>query len=995
MPVYADQSQSFVWVADTRGDANNDLVTTSILTPIVNSILALSVKPKVVIFGGDAAYRGGYDTGVSNLPGFKAVFTDRLTAVGIPSAFAVGNHELYTMHHAPNLADQALSRQEDVQKYFNGTDLLTIQKQNVPGHPELNNLALSFHIGNSRFIIADSFYATTNGPEPAYGINQAQQDWMKGLLANNTAAHTFVLTHVPAWSPETPSANPNMLNTWQTITTSGNANNTNASILFAGHEHLYYRTQHDGTYQVLAGTGGAPMGCEENPPCNYGPVYPDDVYKLKYNYAVTSINGREITVRVFDEFNSSVDQFYFFDSSGVSNTTINNTTDIAPAAELQQPTGILAASNNIITNSASISNVFTGIDAVHNNTITNSGRITPLPGGNGILVYDNNTITNTTTGSITGNSSDLWGVRVNTGNTIINHGTIDVAGTNSIAFLAQGDNNTLINTGILRASGTDSYAAKFLGTGNNLVNSGTLSGTLWFDVGDNTGTINNTAGGYILGRLYVGGLVVVNNAGTLSIPVSDVGHIAGNYTQQAGGILTLGAETSGIYGRMQIDGIANFTASPIMGIHATPNNTLAVGHTLDNVVSAGTLTGIASGAAVTVVGTPLFTFTGVEDGASHIDVTLTSKKTFRGVLGTALGGTLDGLVGGYTGTGAMDTLLDALYNLNYRSELDSAATNLSPILAEGMNQSTYSVIQDLTRIIQSRQDGNRGMSSGDLFYGDRQFWFKPIGSRADQDDHSGIAGFKAKTYGMVFGADGEVSQTTRIGGAFSYARSSVDSKSEPARQSGDVDSYQLMAYGNYSRDPKTDLSFRAGYGYHKNDGKRCIEVGLLTPSTARSNYTGWSANLGAAIGYAFDISPVVSFTPVIRTDYTYIYSNAYTESGAGALDLAVRSNNTDTLVLGVDGKLAYALSDTARITANMGVGYDVLSDRNSITSSFVGGGAAFSTKGIDPSPWIMRGGLGFVMSRSKSMEVTASYDAEWRSSDFTNQAASINVRMPF
>ena len=127
---------------------------------------------------------------------------------------------------------------------------------------------------------------------------------MKGLLQNNNAAHTFVLTHIPAFSPWVPSAENDMKDTWQTITTSGNATNTNASILFAGHEHLYYRTLHDGTYQVLAGSGGAPLGCD-TPPCPHlGPVYPGDVFALSYNYATVSIDGRYVTVSVVFDLNS-------------------------------------------------------------------------------------------------------------------------------------------------------------------------------------------------------------------------------------------------------------------------------------------------------------------------------------------------------------------------------------------------------------------------------------------------------------------------------------------------------------------------------------------------------------------------------------------------------------------------------------------------------------------------------------------------------------------
>jgi hypothetical protein len=91
-PAHADQSQSFVWVADARGDTNAQVVDTAVLTPIVDRILAMSPAPKVVIFGGDAAYRGGTD----NLTKFQKVFTDRLDAAGIPSAYAIGNHELYT-----------------------------------------------------------------------------------------------------------------------------------------------------------------------------------------------------------------------------------------------------------------------------------------------------------------------------------------------------------------------------------------------------------------------------------------------------------------------------------------------------------------------------------------------------------------------------------------------------------------------------------------------------------------------------------------------------------------------------------------------------------------------------------------------------------------------------------------------------------------------------------------------------------------------------------
>ncbi|MCK9195930.1 MAG: autotransporter domain-containing protein [Syntrophales bacterium] len=582
IPVHADQSQSFVWVGDAQGADNSKQINTTVLNPIVDSILALSTKPKVVIFGGDMAHRGG----TTNITEFKTLFTDRLAAAGIPSASTVGNHDLYTQSDTPN--NEALKRQQEYQILFNST-----WTQNGPS-ADYKNLAFSFNLGNSLFIIADSVYATENGSYPPYGINTVQQNWIKDLLKSNTASHSFFFTHVPAFSPWVPSANGDMKDTWKTITTSGNATNTNVSMMFAGHEHLYYRTLHDGAYEVLAGSAGAPLNCQTG---QCGPVYQGDVYDLYYNYAIVSINGREVTVRVLDQYNRFIDGFQYFDNSGVSNQTILNTSTIAPDPSENQPTGILAASYNTITNSASISNVFTGIDAVNNNTITNSGSISPTPGGNGIHVYDNNTITNDAEGKITGNSditTGFWGIRVNTGNTVDNNGTVIVSGTNSIAFLAQGDNNTLTNTGALSASGTDSYAAKFMGTGNALVNSGTISGNLWFDAGDNTLTNNGTIDGS--GGLYKAG------SGTLTLrgPTSHTGgtHLSGgvvNITQDA----SLGALSGGMFfdgGTLQLSADVTSARNVILNAGGGTFDTNGYGSTLSgNISGSGSFTKVGAG----------------------------------------------------------------------------------------------------------------------------------------------------------------------------------------------------------------------------------------------------------------------------------------------------------------------------------------------------------------------------------------------------------------
>jgi len=241
--------------------------------------------------------------------------------------------------------------------------------------------------------------------------------------------------------------------------------------------------------------------------------------------------------------------------------------------------------------------------------------------------------------------------------------------------------------------------------------------------------------------------------------------------------------------------------------------------------------------------------------------------------------------------------------------------------------------------------------------------------------------------------DGKLRDATRLGGAFTFARSNVDGKSSAARQSGDVDSYQAIFYGSHSLDDRTDVNFQADYGVHRNKGVRHVVVGPIT-DTARSRYDGWSAHFGAGVGRIHALNEKTTFTPSVRADYTTIRNDGYTEAGAAYFN-RVAVHTTKELILGVDGKLAHALDNGVTLTANLGVGYDTLSKRDSITSAFVGGGAAFATQGIDPSPWLARGGLGLVYTTSKALEITARYDIETRSSGFDNQTASVKLRMPF
>lgn len=129
-------------------------------------------------------------------------------------------------------------------------------------------------------------------------------------------------------------------------------------------------------------------------------------------------------------------------------------------------------------------------------------------------------------------------------------------------------------------------------------------------------------------------------------------------------------------------------------------------------------------------------------------------------------------------------------------------------------------------------------------------------------------------------------------------------------------------------------------------------------------------------------------------NYAYIRDESYSEKGAGALNLDVDSVNAEEFILMAQLEANHQMNDTTTLSTTLGVGYDVINDDTSLTASYAGGGAAFTTEGLDPSPWLARAGFGATVSLNDMTELTASYDLEGRE-DFLNQTASVKMRWRF
>ncbi|VXB84740.1 autotransporter domain-containing protein [Pseudomonas sp. 8O] len=687
----------------------------------------------------------------------------------------------------------------------------------------------------------------------------------------------------------------------------------------------------------------------------------------------------------------------------------------------------LKASGSSISNlaGATIEGSFVGItldglmQTVTLDSLNNAGTIT---GGTGILATGDvgiSTIVNS--GTISGIGTDGVGIGIDTGTTIdsvSNSGTIN--GTLAGIQVYDSAIGAIDNSGTI--SGTQYAISDLSFSGISAINITGNTARLVGDVdaGNSLFTLKSGAVFSSENAIAVDRFVIENgatlkmgaglstsstmddgifafsgfsNAGTLSLAAGVTGTIYGDYNQASSGALKIGVADDNSYGKLVVDGTATLLSNAKIMVDVSNPGYSFTASTLNDVLLANNL--ISDGTFAVSDNSLLFNFGAVKDG-NTVDLTLAKAET---------AGVLDSVIN--TGNNPAQEAAQVLDNvlaedptgelasnfigLTSEQEVSNAVTSTMPTVAGSATSATSSTLAGINRVIQAHQDSNRGLSSGDAL-SNGNLWIKTFGSWAEQNERSGISGYDANTKGLAIGADTAVSETTRLGLAFAYAQTDLDSDSRVAPQSAQIDTFQLIGYGSYALSADTELNFQLDAGQNRNESKRHMP---FADATAHADYNGYNVHAGIGIGHNMYLSEQLTFVPSARADYTWIGTDSYHEKGAGALDLDVDSNDTEELLFSIDGKLNYALSEATLLSANLGAGYDVIDENGTITSTYAGApGAAFRTQGLDLEPWLARAGLGLIHTLSGGTEVSLRYDAEARS-DFTNQGASVKARWAF
>ncbi len=632
---------------------------------------------------------------------------------------------------------------------------------------------------------------------------------------------------------------------------------------------------------------------------------------------------------------------------------------------------------------------------INNGAIDGAGLLTVNAGGS---VVNNGTVA----GSL---------LTVNAGGSLVNNGTIDTLPLQWQLNLGSLANNGTFNGNLVNA-GTATNAGTLVGPVINaasglFTNTGTITGGVAnMGLFTNNGTVN---GGLTnLGRLSGTGTIGADliNTGLLA-PGNSIGTmtVAGNYSQ-TGGIYQAEVNASGQSDRLNVSGTATIGAGSTVSV--APQSGIYAARTTYALLNAA---GGLNGAYASVSSLLPFLQPSLSYDANNVYLTLQIGGFARGALTAnqaAVGAVLDGTAP--TATGDYATVVGALASLS--AQQGQAVMNA----ISGQNYSGFSssMVQGIQLFLsnfagQAGGGGSLGGSSrvalaeacdvacdtaAPALWGAWGGALGGLGTISNGGSNSGALTYNVT--GFAGGLDRLVAQGLRIGATVGYQNGNqwVGGFSG----SGNSNTFQAGLYANYS-EGKVYADAVAGYAYSANQMWRSIVIPGLAPRTAYG-LTGANQVYGQVeTGYRFDLGGLAEafVTPFVRLQAYTGTQNAFTETGAGSLNLSVAQQTTNSLrtVLGAQlgGSMDLGWRDRLAMKVRLGWSHEYADTARPVTASFAGAPVApFTTYGVAPQRDGVVLGLAATTAVAEAMSVYARYEGEVSGQDNAH-AFTAGVRM--
>lgn len=272
--------------------------------------------------------------------------------------------------------------------------------------------------------------------------------------------------------------------------------------------------------------------------------------------------------------------------------------------------------------------------------------------------------------------------------------------------------------------------------------------------------------------------------------------------------------------------------------------------------------------------------------------------------------------------------------------------------------------------------GKQGMSSGDNYLENGAVWAQGMYNKSKLDKANG---FDADTNGIAFGAEKNITNTTKAGIGYAYSTTDIDSDSRTT----DVDTHTAIAYGEY-KPSNWYVNGIATYSWGSYDENSAIKS---------AKYDVDSIGLQAMTGYEMLMNNNLMVTPEAGMRYVNIKQKSYTDSLGNKV--GEKTDDVWTGVAGVKVSKDFALDNgmTLRPEARVALTYDLTQADSSSVVTLANG----SSYAADADPLKRFGqeiGLGLTAEVNDNVELNVGYEGRFRS-DYTDHTGLLNAKYKF
>jgi len=337
------------------------------------------------------------------------------------------------------------------------------------------------------------------------------------------------------------------------------------------------------------------------------------------------------------------------------------------------------------------------------------------------------------------------------------------------------------------------------------------------------------------------------------------------------------------------------------------------------------------------------------------------------------------------------------FNARQNAILAPYARYLTPLTNGSLGESAYDAADVALQGLSTRTEALRGLPQNDSseIYSHGQptrfaFWGKGYFGRTSMSSDAGFDGYRTTLGGGEIGLDTHW-QGGGGGIAFSRGISTIDERGYTDGDNAQIKSYQFSLYATQ------------GFGAAYIEGtasiaRQTFETNRGTPlaTAAYGSYSGLQSIVGLAAGYHIGLGGSLVLTPIVALQESIQHQNAYTESGADNLDLAVEGQSRTRLRASVGVRLSantgmrvlIAPEIHAFVRQNIGGG------TNDVTARYADGGSAFVTAGyhVPRTSLDLGGSVTFGIYRHIALQLEA--DAEYQR-DSAGIAGLLTARLQF